>query len=63
MTAKISTLCLWMLAILSAGFASGQIRSGTIVGTVTDPAGAAIPEANVSATSQETNQTFELITA
>ena len=35
--------------------ASAQEITGTISGTVTDPSGAAVPEAKVSVTSQQTS--------
>src|SRR5579864_3708850 len=42
--------------------AAGQIRSGSIVGAVTDKSGAAIPGAQVKITFEQTNQSFNTTT-
>jgi hypothetical protein len=44
-----------MLSLTLGAVSLGQIKSGVIVGEVTDPNGAAIPGASVSAIDQETN--------
>lgn len=41
-------LCAALSLILCAGLASAQVISGSIVGTVSDPSGAAIPEAEIN---------------
>jgi hypothetical protein len=46
--------CLWLLC----GTVSGQIRSSAITGTVTDPSGAVIPNANIVVTNEQTNEAF-----
>jgi len=46
--------CIWVLC----GTVSGQIRSSAITGTVTDPSGAVIPNANVVVTNEQTNEAF-----
>src|SRR2546423_12652579 len=43
------------VAVIFTGVCFGQIKSGTITGTVTDPTGAGVPEANVTVINQETN--------
>jgi hypothetical protein len=45
---------LFLLAVLTACIAYGQIRSATITGTVTDATGAVVPRAQVIVTEQET---------
>jgi hypothetical protein len=49
-------------AILSIGIAFGQAQSGTIVGTVTDPAGAVIPAVSVRLVNDATNFTRTAVT-
>jgi len=52
-----SKLGLWLLCLLFATCgAVGQTSSGTIVGTVTDTSGAAIPGATVTAVSKDTGE-------
>ncbi len=51
------SICLWGLAIillLTQHAVIGQTITGTVNGTITDPAGAAIPNANVTVTSVQT---------
>jgi hypothetical protein len=48
--------------LLFAAPASGQIRSGTITGTVTDGTGAVVPKVEVVVTNQETNVATTAIT-
>src|ERR1700722_11022128 len=51
------SICLWGLAIillLTQYAVIGQTITGTVNGTITDPAGAAIPNANVTVTSLQT---------
>jgi len=50
-------VCLWVLALgLCAGVVRGQLAgTGVIVGTVTDPSGAAVPGATVTVTDTSTN--------
>jgi len=49
-----SLCCLAMLIVLFCGYAFAQ--EATIVGTVTDPTGAAIPNVNITITNTETGQ-------
>ena len=52
----IVTRCLTLtFSLLCCAAAFAQIKSGTIVGTVTDPSGAVVPGASVVVVSQETN--------
>jgi hypothetical protein len=56
---NISTIRFWVGVFFVAGLlgvAQGQTSSGTIVGTVTDPSGAAISGATVTAISQDTGE-------
>jgi len=46
---------LFIFSVLCCSAAFGQIKSGTIVGTITDPSGAVVPGANVVVVSQDTN--------
>src|SRR5437868_8328910 len=46
---------LLIFSVLCCAGAFGQIKSGTIVGTVTDPSGAVVPGATVVVVSQDTN--------
>lgn len=62
---RVSQLCalamlLWWL--LPAAPLAGQSTYGTVVGTVTDPTGAAISAANVEALNQETEATRTVVT-
>ncbi len=54
-------VCLALLAGLS-GPAWGQVLYGSLVGNVTDPSGAAVPQARVTATHKETGQVRETLT-
>jgi hypothetical protein len=47
---------------MQAGVSSGQIVSGSIVGTVADASGGTIPGVKVTATNEETNLTRETLT-
>jgi len=51
-----------MVSLSTPGAAFGQIKSGTITGTVTDSAGAVLPGANVSVINQETNVVTSVVT-
>src|SRR6266567_5756535 len=53
---------LLVLTLTLGGASLGQIKSGTIVGEATDPNGAAVPGANVSAINQETNVASTTVT-
>ncbi|MBI5084173.1 MAG: TonB-dependent receptor [Acidobacteria bacterium] len=58
-------LCLlWVVALLCGGanLSLGQVVSGNIVGTVSDPSGSPIPNAKVRITSLGRNTAFEAIT-
>jgi hypothetical protein len=48
-------LCVLALGLVLSGISFAQIKSSTIVGTVTDPSGAVVPDANVTVINQETN--------
>lgn len=50
------------LSLLFGSVALGQIKSGTITGTVTDPTGAVVPGASVSVINQATNVTTTVVT-
>ena len=55
----------WLILLLLGGMPAalpGQIVSGSIVGSVTDPSGGTIPGVKVVVTSQETNLTRSTIT-
>src|SRR5689334_10761460 len=52
--AKVS--CLALILVLVAGMAFGQTSNGTIAGVVTDITGAAITNAKVTATSNNTGE-------
>jgi Carboxypeptidase regulatory-like domain len=56
--------CGWLLfsvLFLLASLASGQLYTGSIAGTVTDPSGAVIPSARVSATDQDKGFAFTAV--
>src|SRR5690242_13247880 len=57
-----SGVCLVVLGFLMAGHASSQIDTGSIVGTVMDSTGAAVPKATVTATNTATNVTLTTTT-
>src|SRR5689334_2810595 len=48
-------LCVLIFTLIFSGLSLAQIKSGTVVGTVTDPSGAVVPGANVAVTNQGTN--------
>src|SRR3712207_5215073 len=50
-----------LLALSVCALAFGQSTSSRITGTITDPAGAAIPEATVTATNVETGVSFKTV--
>ncbi len=50
-------LCMLALLILFTSAAFGQLTTADILGTVTDSTGASIPNASVTLTNLETNQT------
>ena len=58
---KLSSIAIVLLAIVSLSLvsASAQTISGNLVGTVTDPSGAAVPNADVTATNVATNVKFD----
>src|SRR5579859_2701810 len=57
---KVGELIVWILAVIACGLPLyGQVVSGTIVGTVHDPSGAAIPGTAVTLRHLDTNQTRE----
>src|SRR5262245_45133196 len=60
--AIIATLGLLALSLLLSGVSLGQIKSGMIIGTVTDASGAVVPGARVVVISQETNVTTSVVT-
>lgn len=49
------------LLLLSAALAAGQTSRGTVSGVITDPSGAIIPDAKVTLTQLETNQSRETL--
>src|SRR5918911_164129 len=51
------------VTLASASVASVQSDRGTITGPATDPAGAVVPNAKVTATNLETNETRETTTS
>lgn len=60
MTSKYLTAVVW--ALLFSGLSFGQVSTGSIVGTVRDPAGAVVPGARVTATNLGTNETWNTTT-
>src|SRR5215471_13577158 len=52
-----SVLLLGVIVVSSGGVIYGQAVTGTLLGTVTDPAGAVVPGANVTITEVNTNAT------
>jgi len=50
-----SLLGVLLVTLIFGGLSSAQIKSGTIVGTVTDPSGAVVPGADIIVTDQGTN--------
>src|SRR6266498_1294538 len=60
--AIIATLGLLALSLLLSGVSLGQIKSGVITGTVTDPTGAVIPGASASVVNMETNVAATAVT-
>jgi hypothetical protein len=55
-----AALAIALLAVLVTP-SMGQIKSGTIVGTVTDPTGAVVPDATITVVNQETNVTTSTV--
>src|SRR5579862_9300582 len=51
-----------VLAVLLCGAALAQTQRGTIVGTITDPTGAVVPNANVQVSNDETGAKFDGVT-
>src|SRR4051794_11935488 len=51
-----------LLALSLSAFAVAQTTSSRITGTITDPAGSAIPGANITATNIDTNVGFKTVT-
>src|SRR5262245_61469711 len=47
--------CVLLFGLIFSGFSFAQIKSATIVGTVTDPSGAVVPGAEITVTDQGTN--------
>src|SRR5260370_17774699 len=58
----LAVVCLALLTALGAFSASAQTRNGTIVGTVTDKSGAAVPKAKVTGNSSELGVVREFTT-
>jgi hypothetical protein len=61
MSQRIIAVCIVLVSV--AGVLHGQVNTGSINGTVTDPNGAAVPGAKVSAKQETTGQTYETITS
>jgi hypothetical protein len=57
-----AALSLVVLVLLISDLLFGQSNRGTITGTVSDPAGAVVPDAKVTAKSVETDEVFETVT-
>src|SRR5215813_7747796 len=64
MTTKtaVTSIAVLVLSLVLGGASLGQIKSGAIVGIVTDPGGAVVPGAKVSAVNQETNVATTTVT-
>jgi hypothetical protein len=56
---RVSALTLFACALLIVSKADAQILYGSIVGSVEDPSGAVVPNAQITITNQETGQTRE----
>ena len=52
----------FLLALSLSALAVAQTTSSLLAGTITDPAGAAIPRASVAATNVETGVSFKSVT-
>src|SRR5215203_2120394 len=52
----------FLLALSLCALAVAQTTSSRITGTITDPAGAAIPAANITVTNVETGVSFKTVT-
>ena len=61
-TQRLCSTMVVALSLLCAPLAHAQIRSATIIGTVTDPTKAVVPGATVIVTNQDTNAATELVT-
>src|SRR5207248_1087575 len=61
-TALITTISGFLLLVLGASHAGGQAVYGSILGTVTDPSGAAVRSVRLTATSMERGNTAESVT-
>src|SRR5438093_10829589 len=59
---KRSVLYLTITTLLVAVCVYGQATSGSVIGTVADPAGAVIPGAKVTITSQERGTVYNIVT-
>src|SRR5947208_14872398 len=60
---KRSVLCLTITTLLLVAVCVyGQATSGSVIGTVADPAGAIIPGAKVTITSQERGTIYHIVT-
>src|SRR5499427_5438921 len=57
-----SALLFGAILVSSAGVSYGQAVNGTLLGTVTDPAGAVVPGANVTITEVNTNLSRSTVT-
>ncbi len=57
-----SALAVMLMALLTVNFADAQVLYGSLVGTVTDQAGAVVPGATVTITDKGTGQTREAVT-
>src|SRR5215472_407960 len=57
-----SVLLLGVIVVSSGGVIYGQAVNGTLLGTITDPAGAVVPGANVTITEVNTNLSRSTVT-